>query len=226
MTDIFGKKNNTRKRRKRRLRALTRKQKQEVSSMITNKVEQKAELKTHDVFYNEEELVISPSIADMSTITQGDNFNERIGVKVDLQSLYIKLRFTKFDSTQFIRVVVFQWFMERDTAVPTWYDIMQYPASTNPTLKYEFISPISVSKGFNKQFRILKDVTLDLDSDNPIQTLSMYINKGFRKRIDYNSSTSVSGTGHIWLMMISDSIGSIGSRPTVSGVVRSRFTDV
>lgn len=121
-------------------------------------------------------------------------------------------------------MVLFQWLAERSAAAPTWIDIMQYgTAGGLPANQYELMSPYTLANGTESLFRILYNEEINLDADNSIQQVKGYINKGFRKMIDFDNTTANSGTGHIYLMVVSDSAAI--AHPTFDGITRLRFRD-
>lgn len=226
MSDVFGK-TVVRKKRVQRKRkgGLTRAQLREVKMEIDKKVDQEVERKTHDVLFNAVVLTTVPQFTDLTALIQGINFNNRIGIRCTIDSIQLKLRFVMGDTTQYIRCVLFQWYGEGSGTPPTWYDIFQYGTGGGglPLNQSEYMSPFTVSHGTVPLYRILGDFSVTLDVDNVIQQYNLYLSKGFRKMIDFDNTTALSGTGHIYLMIISDS-GAV-THPNVSGYSRIRFKD-
>lgn len=221
MSGVFTQKKNMVKRRRRIKQVLTRNQKREVLNLIENKVENKIESKYVDIQYATG-ISNVPTISSLTSIGPGTGPNQRIGNKVELVSIQCKLLFALADATNYIRIVIFQW-LEDAGSFPTWTDLFEFNTLGLPTTQVERMSPYTLSAGKQGSFRVLYQNELNLDNDNGLQQVKSYINKGFRKVIDFDTVLSTIGTGHLYVMVISDS--SAAPHPSVNGYFRMRFKD-
>lgn len=206
------------RRRKVKGKGLTRKQRQQIDRMI----EEPKELKFHDQGFIGAGVSTTPTFTDITTPNQGTDVNERIGVEIELKSISFNLMLNKGDDTNWLKMVILQWYPDRQSNGPNWDEIYQYPLNGNPITQRDRMSPLAIDKGTTGTYKIIKTVSMVLDVDNPIQTFRGYINKGFKRRITYGSSTT-SGINHIYVMFISDS--DVIPHPNISGEFRVRYTD-
>lgn len=221
MSGVFTQKKNMTKRRRRIKQVLTRNQKREVLNLIENKVEDKIESKYIDLQFNFSVTNV-PTISSLTSIGTGLTANNRIGNKVELQNISLKFQCLLADTTNYMRIVIFQW-IEDAKNFPSWVDLFEFNTAGLPTTQAERMSPYTLDTGKQGSFRILYSNEMQLDTDNSVQLIKSYINKGFRKVIDFDSTLSNRGTGHIYMMALSDSSGI--PHPNLAGYVRIRFKD-
>lgn len=204
---------------KRKGKGLTPKQKQEITKMM----EQPKELKFYDTTYSSNAVGITPAWTDLTAPAQGTEKDQLIGTELTLQSLQYHFTFKIGDSTNYIRYLILQWMPDSETDGPSWAQVFQYNTFGVPTSLAQIMSPYILDAGGTRNFKVLVDEQFYLDSDNPIQIVKGFINKGFRKNIECNGDVQ-DGTGHLFLMYVSDSAVSLPD-PSISGYTRARYYD-
>lgn len=220
MSDSFAKKfNNKRRRKNMKGRGLNKKQLVQVKQMI----QAPAEKKFYDYSFDQLAISITPQYFDMLQPAQGTGKSDIIGTKLLLHSIYFNFYFVYGDAINYVRMILLQWYPDTSVDDVSWKKVLEYPGTSSPINIDEFMSPLVLSRGNERQFRVLKDIQICLnDNDNRQQLVTGYINKGFRKDI-YVEDTAQNGGNHIQMILISDS-GTI-VHPSISGHVRFRFTD-
>lgn len=216
----------SRKRRRNRRRGrgkkmpLTKAQTRAVRAVAKKTVNSAIELKTLDYEYALS-VASTPVFTDLTQIGQGTSDSTRIGIDIDVSSIYYNLKFILGDTTNFLRVVFFQWHDDR-AAAPTYNDIFDYTLSMVPAYS-ELASPYAVRGGSTKSFTIIKDLQINVDAGNPSVVLRGFLTKKFTKKVQYGSASSLQGNNHIYMMYVSDS--SAGPNPSMEGWIRLRFRD-
>lgn len=176
-----------------------------------------AEKKFHDVSQAGSVSVTStPVLVDLSSISAGDTDQTRDGDQLTIRSIHLKYQLVAGDSTNIVRIILFQWFM--DTAVagggPTAANILQ--STTNSMSSYTHDTRF--------QYKILDDKIVSLDtSSRDSYTLNRRIIKGFKKKIQF-SAAGTSGTNKIYLLYMSDSAAA--PDPGLIYYSRLTFSDV
>lgn len=188
-------------------------------------VEKPVEKKYFDREFDFEDVLITPSFRDLTNPDSGLEPYEIVGSEMNLLSLQYKFYFNKpsTDETNIVRYIIFQWFPDNQTDLPSWTQMMQFKTTgTTPSSTVEVMSPYVLGEGGTRNFRILVDEIFYLDADNSVQLVKGFINKGFRNSIELNGPTQ-QGTGHLYLMLVSDSL--FAGHPKITGYTRIRFTD-
>ena len=215
----FAKTVSRRKRgRKLKGKGLTRKQKAQVSSMVKAPIEKKF----YDTAYVASAVSLTPAFTDITSPAEGTGMDQYTGGRIDIQSLQYRFVFTKSDTTNYIRYVIFQWFSDTTSDAPSWEKIMQNQTLGVPTTLYDITSPYVLDRGSTSSFKILVDEQFYMDAENSIQLVKGFINKGFKKTAEVYAPNSY-GSNHIYLMYVSDS--GVSTHPSISGFTRCRFLD-
>lgn len=200
-------------------KGLSKKQKLQVSSMM----QAPKELKFYDTAYDSTSVSITPVFYDLTGPAEGTGSDQRIGTEIELKSLQYRFSFVRGDDTNYLRYIIFQWYGDTAHDSPQWNQMFQYFTGILPGSLYDLQSPYQLGNGGTKLWRALVDEQFYLDSDNPIQMVKGFINKGFRKSIEYDEQTPPRGTGHVYMMLVSDS--NVSAHPLVSGYTRARYYD-
>lgn len=209
-----------RRRNRQKGKGLTKKQKAQVENMV----KQPSEKKFADYEFSLAGITSLQAIADITQVDQGTDGDQNIGTQIELESVQYNLLFTKADTTNWIRFVLFQWIPDSANDVPAWGQVMHFPtAGGNPISQMDRMSPYLLGKGNSSIFKILEDHQFTLDDNNPTHQIKGFINKGFRKNLGMRDSIPSQGENHIFYILISDS-GAI-NHPTVDGYFRIRFYD-
>lgn len=220
MSNVY--KRNLKRRRRRAKHVLSRRQATAVKAIVDSKLEEEVELKWDDVKHS---LTCSttPTFFDITAqITSGVDPYDYIGNTIRLQSLAYKIYFSLADTTNYIRLVFFQWY---DDAVntPTFADICQLNTAGSPIDQTDYMSPLALGAGTTKSFRILRQFDFVMSATEPACIYQGFINKGFRKDITFATNDPTQGNNHIFMMYLSDS--SAVAHPAGEGWTRIRFTD-
>lgn len=219
----FAKKSNTKKKKSKANKVLTPRQANAVKRIVDSKLEAEVEKKYRDYTLDAVAISSTPVVSDISVMALGTSAQQRIGDVVELKSIQFRFQCTLADTTNYIRLILFQWKQDAQTA-PTWADIMEFESGGVPIAQYERMSPYSLYTSIEGSFRVIKDIRFILDTDNPVQLIEGFINKGFTKNIHYSQAASTYGVNHLYMMMLSDS-GAV-SHPSIDGFIRLRYTDM
>lgn len=148
-------------------------------------------------------------------IPQGDTDSTRDGDQLYLRSIYFKAELAVGDNTNFVRCTVFQWFPTL-TGIPALTDI--YLAGHSLVL-----SPINHDKRFN--FRVLYDKVWNMRNVfNPTEYVEIYLNKRFRRYIQYVGGATAIADNRIFMIWSSDS--GAAPHPTVNYDMKVNFSDL
>lgn len=196
----------------RRGRGLNRSQKQDVVGILQQRF--KPELKHHDNFTSTSSLPVSipynfgdGNIYELTDIPQGVLDTNRIGDKVNLESIYIKLRLL-YDITgntvwNMVRVVIAQCTQDTGAYTPVLSDILQTPSTAINTR--DILCPKRVD--LSGRWRVLYDQSFTLDQRNCLQHYEeIFINTRFKKQIEYTES-GTTGLNKCYIFLLSDSDG-------------------
>lgn len=204
---------------------LTNAQKKDVKKLIHNQIEDKYvdDLYSYtDQAYNTG--LTTPRI--LTTIAQGVTVNQRIGDKVKLKSLHIRMSayhntFSSSDDANHIRVIVFKWKLSTFVSVPATSGILSSPSGAL-TLDYGTNSPYLWKNKEDDDFAILYDrkFCLNVGQGVPIE---IKLNK-FLGNISFEP-TFTTGSGHLFIMVLNDE--GIGSTPcpTIGYISRAVYED-
>lgn len=199
-------------------KGLTKKQKMQVAKLIKAPVE----IKYYDTTFDAISASLAPIIDDISAPAEGTGEDQRIGSNINLESIQYNLCIVKADDTNVVRIAILQWFPDAENDYPSWQQLFQYHTAGSPSGLQQLMSPYQLGQGGTRNFRFLMDEIFYLDSDNPMQFLKGYINKGFKKGLECNG-TSERGTNHIYLLYASDS--GVTTHPLIYGDCRVRYSD-
>lgn len=214
----------SRRKRRRRIYGLNRRQKKAVNQIVKKKLETIPEKKYLDEIYDSVAVSVACDNRDVTQPGVGDGASNRQGLQIELQSISYRLTFTVSDTTNIFRFIIAQIFDDNiDYAAdyPLSAILHQVPVNTITTI-YQIDSPYAIIER-QHSFKVLMDKHLMLSADTPQITLEGFINKGFRKRLTYDTSTDF-GSNHIYCFIVSDS--TTVSHPEVYGHVRIRYTDL
>lgn len=226
--------NYQRTRRRRRFRgrgALNKKQRKQVKALAEQVIEKKAEIKHHDTVGNILTLQwASPSIFDITQISQSFSDTSRVGDSFELKSIHFRGMLglgvsPQFEATRLstvIRMIMFQWKEDNNTA-PTQGDILQNVSSN----LYSVYSQYKLDK--NKKYNILYDEIFKFDRIECVtKVIDIFVNKKFSKKIQYSNASTTNGVNHIYCMFITndDVAFNTGEHPFVDYMTRVRYLDM
>lgn len=155
------------------------------------------------------------TIAQVATPTLGTSVNERTGNEIRIRSIQFKGSVVAGDATNFVRFIIFQW-KSRSPTAPVITDILD---STVGGLYYNNL----YNKTLGSSFKILYDKMWAVNSDgNDNRPFHALITKGFDRRCEFNSGTTL-GHNTIWWLAVSDS--AIGDHPQMNFALRMNYND-
>lgn len=184
-------------------------------------IRQQLETKYFD-FDTTASISYSGAIYQLTGMTQGSTDLERVGDKVSIKSLQIRGAVEIGDTTNIMRVIVFQ-FLSDSATTPAFADVLQnfYLANTNAPLA-------PYAKDFaGYTTAILWDKTFNLHANQPqllfdcMLTSKDFVKKA-RKNIQYQGGGQ-NGVGNLYLLAVSDSAAI--SHPGITFVSRFRYLD-
>lgn len=223
----FEKRMNVKKRRRfRRRPGLNKRALRTVSHMIEKKIEEAPEKKYYDTYFNGNVISTTQTDQSLTDVSGGTGSNQRIGHDIDLISIQFKLAFTVADSTNIIRMVLYQWLDDpidlTNVPFPEYTQLFEYGVTTGITVTSQLFSPLIIT-GRAGSFKILLDRYIVLDTtSSPVEVVEGFINKKFRKKVHFDTGATY-GPNHVNIMLISDSAAI--THPTVDGYMRVRYTD-
>lgn len=159
-------------------------------------------------------------LAITSLITQGVQYLQRIGDKIRLKKLKIRVQLDAADSSNAFRIIVFRWKQDTSTVAPTAADLLdlQYADGT----QYCYLNPEGalVEK---KPYEILWDKTYELILGTNTAVRNVFKTINLKDALLQFRGTSVNGVGHLYVMTVSDS--GTATHPSITGVCTTYFTD-
>lgn len=215
---------NRTKRWRRNVKKLDKRTYKAVSNMIDRRLQQLPEKKFFDTTINGIAVSSTASLYHLSPIPTGNFINQKIGLEVDVQSIFYRLQFRVGDEYNVLRFVIFQC-LDEIGGDPVYSEIFQYPTGITNLVATEsaLYSPLNLSTTGTRNFKIILDKHIRVVAgQNNVEILEGYINKGYNKRVSF-VDTTLFGINHLYMLVVSDS-GSI-SHPSIGGVLRLRYTD-
>lgn len=142
-----------------------------------------------------------PTVSKWFALAQGVGNSQRIGNQIDCSHMELSYELTTGDTTNVLRIIVFQW-REDDIAIgPVYTDILYRPNSSVPYTNalYNFDNRGS--------YKILYDKKHFIDADNDV--VSAFGHKKYIKiphsKIDFNGAGATTGKNMIYVLSVSDS---------------------
>jgi len=144
------------------------------------------------------DVILASSPIPISNIAQGDTQGERSGNSVTFRSIEFNYALYHQTDGNFARVILFQWMPDSGNLAPTRAQILQ-DSSTMP-----FLSSYNHSQ--RHQFRILYDKVhaLSAQGSNGVQTEKMLITRIPKRRNEFSSDGSTTGTYQLYLLVTAD----------------------
>jgi len=132
------------------------------------------------------------TLIDLTSIGQGNNAITRVGASITVKSFEINSIFTIADTTNIIRMMVFEWIPSDTSDAPSSSELLLTASSVlSPVLPYK-----------PSRFKILYDKNLVLDTYHPI------LENKFKLKLDHQVQYDLSvdtGSRHLYLYLQSDS---------------------
>ena len=194
-------------RKKKRMTRLPKKQYLAIQSLINKNINKRAE-KKHFLTYNTGYTVdYAGTIQSLSDIGQGDTDTTRDGDSFYLRSLRVKGSVLIADSTNAVRLIVFQWHADSSDDTATVSDILSSSAIGTTVAPFS-----SYYHDKRRLYSILYDRTFNTTTEmSQLLFDTGYLRPKVRK-VNYVNATSV-GVNKVFILAISDSAAAL--HPTV-----------
>lgn len=195
---------------------LTDRQKRQVKSMISRRIE----TKIFDTSLLGTSVVTGGTIlGPFSVPVQGPADGQRVSDRIMLKDLMVNWEVKASDDTNIVRIVIFQWRSNNASVSPTASVLLQNPG--NPI--HSSINDTNVDGGL---FTVLADkrYTLVINGSNRAvaRRFKFFGRRIPRKRVTFNPSATT-GFNHIYAAVWSDSV--LGPNPTYDYYTRIHYID-
>lgn len=152
----------------------------------------------------------SPTLIDLTAISQDVSEDGRRGEDIELKSIKFKGYVVRGSADSYARVCIVQWRPDTTADTLTLSDMFYQGSSV---LNAYWQAPRADSKS-DGEFKVLYDIRIPLLSANnkTVQMLSKNIFKGFRKHINFHDNATT-GQNHIFLVAFSNVTNASGSEP-------------
>jgi len=154
----------------------------------------------------------------LSSIATGQSDVTRIGDEIRLTKLDIGFNMAVGDSTNILRVLIFQWNLQ---TTPTDAEVFE-DMTSNVT---QLCGAVCRDSILARKMRVIKDLRFTLNSINEVNIYRRYMLRLDRlRKTRYIGGSTTLGVGQIWLMHISDS--SAVTHPVLQSAYTLDFKDV
>lgn len=157
----------------------------------------------------------------LTDVPIGTSDTTRIGDQISLRSVRFKITATVADTTNWVRVILFQYIPQIDssTFTPTTYPIANILIDTTTT----WLSPYSHDNRYN--FRILYDKThlVVSNQSNQLTMFKGFIKKFPRDKIQYYAGSTTTQVNAIHMLILSDS--GVAPHPSFTYSIKLNFSD-
>lgn len=185
-----------------------------VKKYVKSQLAKNIEYKYRTLIFGTQPVVVAGNVYPLTNIPQGLLDTNRIGDVIKLKALTFRCEMIGHSLFNYIRMIIFQW--KSLNALP--------PAVT---AVLNGISPtyLTQPKVDNRpNYQILYDRTFKMDPDNPSIVLNSKARLKYAKRdLIFNAGSATQGTNLIYLLLISDGIGS--TNPDFKGEFNFWYTD-
>lgn len=181
----------------------------------------------HELGYNSGSLTavgasITPVVAGFQQPAQGTTAQQRAGDKIQPMCLYGNYSWTVADTTNIVRLFIFQWLPDSTSDAPssTAVDILENTGT------FPYISNFTADPKKRKKFHVLYDKILSLSTQGPAAAVEkFYIGpKKFVAPIEFTQTLTTTGTGQLYYCYCSDS--SAVSHPVLNLYVDYKWKDI
>lgn len=189
--------------------------KKQVRDMIRS-ITSKEELKFLDTNANASSVDFSGILSLLSDPLQGDGSSERVGDRLTLVKLELRLNLEAADSTNLMRFMLVQYFPSASPSVTTF--LQNTGSGASPISQYS-VATIS-------DYKVLLDsgpINLVLGQANTQRSFKYLNVTNFSKKVVVFASNTTAASNHLYLLVISDS-GAIPN-PSISYNIRLWYTD-
>lgn len=188
---------------------------------VIRAIKSKEELKFFDTVLSNASINLAGRTDVLTLIPQGVTDITRVGDYATLEDLELRFFFGTGDSTNELRIVLWQYFENTILQTPGSVVILEDGAAgvaNTPEVNSQYQLPRKPNS-----YKILKDWTIDLSDQARPNGHFVYKHKfDVRKKINFNQAVTT-GYNHVCLTILSDSAAA--PNPSVTYTSRIRFTD-
>lgn len=196
-----------------RSRGLTKKQKAGVKRIMGAVMEKKH----HTSTFSTSSVSSTATLTNISAVTQGDSDTSRDGDQIYLKNIDFRAYLTRADTSNLVRLIVFQWRPSTQLATPTAATILE---------NYAGDGTLDLVRHWNydnkRNFKVLYDRLITLNEDIANRTVKFNLNKSLIKKIQFDNG----GTNHnnaVYVMYLSDS--SAATHPSIDARIETTYLD-
>lgn len=205
--------------------ALSKPQKKEVKRLIHSQIEDKR----FDVLYAYTNQIYNGGLVVpklLTNIPQGITVTTRIADWVLIKSLQLRISiyhntYSAADPQNNYRIIIFKW-KQNNFVAPVQTQLIEYPSGAL-TLNYGIDSPYNWTEKAQDSFSILYDRSFSLSANSSTVCHNIRLNK-YLGAISFEP-TLLSGTGHLYLMVLNDDGVGIAPCPTMGFISRVIYED-
>lgn len=181
-------------------------------------VRKEAETKYNDNLFSAS-VDTTGTLIDVFDPAQGVADTDRVGDKVTLRGMRMSFKMAAADTSNYVRIVLFQWYPNSNLSVPTIGTVLFDVSTGDRAMTSPYVHD------YQNQFHVIYDkvFTLAINSDTIIRTRTFKPNfKYVKKTVEFTAGT-VNASNKLYVFAISDS-GAI-SHPTVFMYTRVFYDD-
>lgn len=159
------------------------------------------------------------TLTNLTVVPQGTTDSTRIGDKLVIRGLNIKYEVIAADSTQMVRVMLFQWHPNTQLLSPIMSDIL-----VSTTLSTTNAPLANNVWDYQNQYTVLYDRVHRLDSlEKASDIVRKNINLRYAKKTIVFYAATTAASEHIYMLVVSDS--SAAPHPTIQYQTRLTYDD-
>lgn len=187
--------------------------------VVAKQLEEEVEMKAYDRAEIINTVPDTGAIYSLSnTLPQGTGFNQRIGDKIKIKSLYCRVECVANSAATFnnLRVIIFRWLSQGSPVVG---DILQL--TTGATIRH--LSQLNYEN--RRLYQIKYDNTYLLSDNTAVDIPAVQIDKFFIKNFGdayWETAATNPVSGHVYMLVISDSPTNL---PQIAMTPRVKYTD-
>jgi len=187
-------------------------------SSVKRMISLRQEKKYHDVQFNGTAASSAAGSVDLSAIASGDTDIQRDGDQIYAKSLELRLNVTKGDTTNLVRLLIVQAFIDNGLNTFSATDVLSDPNT------YPNQSMLDYDNWRGQQFRVVAEKYVNIPSDaNSGDWCEHFDLRAIpRKKITFTGAATT-GCNHLYLIYSSDS--GAAAHPAIYGYTRLIYTD-
>ncbi len=185
-----------------------------VSAIAKRAVAGTFEKKFQNTFFSDT-VGVAGNFLDITTITQGDAYFERVGQHLDIKDIMLRMQFdcSNAATSTYCRVLVFRWWIDNAVAAPSLAGLFEDTGNSVWQSNY---------KHDIREFTVLYDKAVALDpAGNQMKILNVLLRNNLKTKVGYAAAANT-GTNHVYVLVMSDEATNV---PTITYHAGVRYTD-